>query len=69
MRWQGRIHQPGLIFLGPLVPINPMLGHPETVVAKAIHERLADLKSRDAAVSRGAGVCYPFCRKHGKHWQ
>src|SRR3954453_18800707 len=27
----------------------------------------AGLKCRSAAVSRGTEVCYPFCRKHGRH--
>jgi hypothetical protein len=31
-------------------------------------ETLAEWKSRNAAVSRDAEVCYPFRRKHGRYW-
>jgi hypothetical protein len=32
-------------------------------------ETLAESKSRNAAVSRDAEVCYPFGWKRGRHWQ
>jgi hypothetical protein len=31
-------------------------------------ETLAESKSRNAAVSRDAEVCYPFGGKHGRRW-
>src|SRR6266446_7871885 len=33
------------------------------------HRSYAGSKSRSAAVSCRTEVCYPFRRKHGRHWQ
>ena len=56
----------GTLFYG-IVAIHDSLYNRGKAQTAAVdpQETLAESKSRNAAVSRDAEVCYPFCRKHG----